>query len=81
MNVFISQIEHIKKIDDIKKPIIEAIYQNNKYIVELYEKFQKNKSILNKKSLYVVYKKIQENPEINVNNTKSNKEDKKNFNP
>lgn len=76
MNVFISQIEHIKKIDDIKKPIIEAIYQNNKYIMELYEKFQKNKSILNKKSLYVVYKKIQENPEINVNNTKSNKEDK-----
>ena len=75
MNVFISQIEHIKKIDEIKKPIIEAIYQNNKYIMELYEKFQKNKSILNKKSLYDVYKKIQENPEIKEN-TKSNKDDK-----
>ena len=75
MNVFISQIEHIKKIDEIKKPIIEAIYQNNKYIMELYEKFQKNKSILNKKSLYDVFKKIQENPEIKEN-TKSNKDDK-----
>ena len=75
MNVFISQIEHIKKIDEIKKPIIEAIYQNNKYIMELYEKFQKNKSILNKKSLYDVYKKIQENPEIKET-TKSNKDDK-----
>jgi hypothetical protein len=44
--------------------------------MELYEKFQKNKSILNKKSLYDVYKKIQENPEIKVNNTKSSKDDK-----
>ena len=79
MNIFISQIEHIKKIDEIKKPIIEAIYQNNKYIMELYEKFQKNKSILNKKSLYDVYKKIQENPEEkenNNNNNDSNKDDK-----
>ena len=68
MNAFISQIEHIKKIDDIKKPLIEAIHRNNIYIMELYEKFQKNKSILNKKSLYDVYKKIKENPEVEMNN-------------
>ena len=65
--LFISQIEHIKKVEEIKKPIIEAIHKNNKYIMELFEKFQKNKFILNKKSLYDVYNKIKENPESNNN--------------
>ena len=41
LNQFISQIEHMKKIDDIKKTIIEAIHSNNKYIMDLFEKFQK----------------------------------------
>ena len=31
--------------------------------MELFEKFQKNKSILNKKSLYEVFTKIKENPD------------------
>ena len=63
LNQFIQQIEHLKKIDDIKKPIIEAIKKNNKYIMELFQKFQKNKFCLNPKSLYAVYKQIKENPE------------------
>ena len=73
IGAFISQIEHIKKIDEIKKPIIEAIHRNNKYIMELYEKFQKNKSILNKKSLYDVYNKIKANPESTENTGEKNK--------
>ena len=73
MNAFISQIEHIKKIDEIKKPILEAINKNNKYIMELYEKFQKNKSILNKKSLYDVYNKIKANPDSGNNGGGNNK--------
>ena len=71
ISAFISQIEHIKKIDEIKTTIIEAIHRNNKYIMELYEKFQKNKSILNKKSLYDVYNKIKANPD-SMNNTGEN---------
>ena len=63
INAFISQIEHIKKIDEIKTTIIDAVHKNNKYIMELFEKFQKNKSILNKKSLYEVFTKIKENPD------------------
>jgi hypothetical protein len=39
--------------------------------MELYEKFQKNKSILNKKSLYDVYNKIKANPD-SMNNTGEN---------
>ena len=70
--LFISQIEHIKKVEEIKKPIIEAIHRNNKYIMELFEKFQKNKFILNKKSLYDVYNKIKEDPESNNNNINNN---------
>ena len=73
IGAFISQIEHIKKIDEIKKPIIEAIHRNDKYIMELYEKFQKNKSILNKKSLYDVYNKIKANPESTENTGEKNK--------
>ena len=63
LNQFITTIEHLKKIDDIKKPIIEAIHTNNKYIMDLFQKFQKNKFNLNPKSLYAVYKQIQENPD------------------
>ena len=73
LNAFISQIEHIKKIDEIKKPIIEAINRNNKYIMELFEKFQKNKSILNKKSLYDAYNKIKANPDSETNANGNNK--------
>lgn len=36
--------------------------------MELYEKFQKNKYVLNERSLYDVYKKIKENPEVEMNN-------------
>ena len=72
LTAFISQIEHIKKIDEIKQPIIEAINRNNKYIMELYEKFQKNKSILNKKSLYDVFNKIKANPDSGNGNTGEN---------
>ena len=72
LSAFISQIEHIKKIEEIKKPIIEAINKNNKYIMELFEKFQKNKSILNKKSLYDVYNKIKSDPDSGNNNTGEN---------
>ena len=64
LNQFIQQIEHLKKIDDIKKPIIEAINNNNKYIMELFQKFQKNKFCLNPKSLYAVYKQIKDNPDV-----------------
>ena len=63
LNQFIAQIEHLKKIDDIKKTIIEAIYANNKYIMDLFQKFQKNKLNLNPKSLNAVYKQIIENPD------------------
>ena len=65
LNQFIQQIEHLKKIDDIKGTIIEAINNNNKYIMDLFQKFQKNKFCLNPKSLNAVYKQIKENPEIN----------------
>ena len=65
LNQFIQQIEHLKKIDDIKKPIIEAINNNNRYIMDLFQKFQKNKFNLNPKSLYAVYKQIKENPDTN----------------
>ena len=67
LNQFIQQIEHLKKIDDIKETIIEAINNNNKYIMDLFQKFQKNKFCLNPKSLNAVYKQIKENPEINNN--------------
>ena len=60
---FITQIEHMKKIDDIKKTIIDAIHSNNKYIMDLFEKFQKNKFNLNPKSLNAVYKQIKNNPD------------------
>ena len=73
MNAFISQIEHIKKIDEIKKPILEAIHRNDKYIMELFEKFQKNKSILNKKSLYDVFNKIKNSPQLILNNGENEK--------
>ena len=52
----------------ILKPIIEAIHRNNPFIMELYENLQKNKSILNKNTLYDIYKKIKENPEVEMNN-------------
>ncbi len=65
LNQFIAQIEHLKKIDDIKKTIIEAIHDNNKYIMDLFQKFQKNKLNLNPKSLNAVYKQIKENPDKN----------------
>jgi hypothetical protein len=64
MNQFISQIEHFKKIDNIKKTIIEAIQANNKYAMDLYQKFLKNKFNLNPKSLNDVYKQIIDNPDI-----------------
>ena len=67
LNQFIQQIEHLKKIDDIKETIINAIHNNNKYIMDLFEKFQKNKFCLNPKALNAVYKQIQENPEDNDN--------------
>ena len=63
LNQFITQIEHLKKIDDIKKTIIDAIHNNNKYVMDLFQKFQKNKFTLNPKSLYSVYKQIKDNPE------------------
>ena len=63
---FITQIEHMKKIDDIKKTIIDAINSNNKYIMDLFEKFQKNKFNLNPKSLNAVYKQIKDNPDTNT---------------
>ena len=63
LNQFIAQIEHLKKIDDIKKTIIEAIHANNKYVMDLFQKFQKNKLNLNPKSLNAVYKQIIENPD------------------
>ena len=62
---FITQIEHMKKIDDIKKTIIDAINSNNKYVMDLFEKFQKNKFNLNPKSLNAVYKQIKDNPDTN----------------
>ena len=65
LNQFITQIEHLKKIDDIKKTIIDAIHDNNKYVMDLFQKFQKNKFNLNPKSLYAVYKQIKDNPDIN----------------
>ena len=65
LNQFIAQIEHMKKIDDIKKTIIEAIHENNKYVMDLFQKFQKNKLNLNPKSLNAVYKQIKENPDTN----------------
>ena len=67
LNQFIQQIEHLKKIDDIKETIIEAINNNNKYIMDLFQKFQKNKFCLNPKSLNAVYKQIKENPDSNNN--------------
>ena len=72
LNQFIQQIEHLKKIDDIKETIIEAINNNNKYIMDLFQKFQKNKFCLNPKSLVAVYKQIKEDPESN-NQNKDNK--------
>ena len=72
LNQFIQQIEHLKKIDDIKSTIIEAINNNNKYIMDLFQKFQKNKFCLNPKSLVAVYKLIKENPE-SINQSKDNK--------
>ena len=63
LNQFITQIEHLKKIDDIKKTIIDAIHDNNKYVMDLFQKFQKNKFNLNPKSLYAVYKQIIDNPD------------------
>ena len=72
LNQFIQQIEHLKKIDDIKETIIEAINNNNKYIMDLFQKFQKNKFCLNPKSLAAVYKQIKEDPESN-NQNKDNK--------
>ena len=63
LNQFITQIEHMKKIDNIKKTIIDAIHSNNKYVMELFEKFQKNKFNLNPKSLNAVYKQIKDNPD------------------
>ena len=63
LNQFIQQIEHMKKIDDIKKTIIDAINSNNKYIMELFQKFQKNKFSLNPKALYAIHKQIKENPD------------------
>ena len=68
LNQFIQQIEHLKKIDDIKEAIIEAINNNNKYIMDLFQKFQKNKFCLNPKSLAAVYKQIKEDPESNNQN-------------
>ena len=65
LNQFITAIEHLKKIDDIKKPIIDAVRGNNKYTMELFQKFQKNKFSLNPKSLYTVYKNIKDNPDTN----------------
>ena len=65
LNQFIQQIEHMKKIDDIKKTIIDAINNNNKYIMELFQKFQKNKFSLNPKALYAIHKQIKENPDSN----------------
>ena len=65
LNQFITQIEHLKKIDDIKKDIIDAIHDNNKYVMDLFQKFQKNKFNLNPKSLYAVYKQIKDNPDTN----------------
>ena len=53
----------MKKIDNIKKTIIDAIHSNNKYIMDLFEKFQKNKFNLNPKSLNAVYKQIKDNPD------------------
>ena len=63
LNQFISQIEHFKKIDNIKKTIIEAVQANNKYAMDLYQKFLKNKFNLNPKSLNETYKQIIENPD------------------
>ena len=65
LNQFITQIEHLKKIDDIKNTIIDAIHANNKYVMDLFQKFQKNKFNLNPKSLYEVYKQIKDNPDTN----------------
>ena len=65
LNQFITQIEHLKKIDDIKNTIIDAIHANNKYVMDLFQKFQKNKFNLNPKSLYEVYKQIKDNPDSN----------------
>ncbi len=65
LNQFIQQIEHMKKIDDIKKTILDSINNNNKYIMDLFNKFQKNKLNLNPKSLLEVYKQIKENPDTN----------------
>ena len=65
LNQFITQIEHLKKIDDIKKTIIDAIHDNNKYVMDLFQKFQKNKFNLNPKSLYAVYNQIKDNPDTN----------------
>ena len=65
LNQFIQQIEHLKKIDDIKETIINAI-NNNKYAMDLFQKFQKNKFCLNPKSLNELYKQIKENPQTSA---------------
>ena len=66
LNQFIQQIEHLKKIDDIKETIINAINNNNKYAMDLFQKFQKNKFCLNPKSLNELYKQIKENPQASA---------------
>ena len=66
LNQFITQIQHLKKIDNIKKTIIDAIHDNNKYVMDLFQKFQKNKFNLNPKSLNEVYKQIKDNPDTNT---------------
>ena len=69
LNIFITQIEHLKKIDNIiKKTLIESIHSNNKYIMELFQKFQKNKFSLNPKSLNDVYKQIIDNSDKDSKN-------------
>ena len=45
--------------------------------MELFEKFQKNKSILNKKSLYDVFNKIKNSPQLILNNGENEKKEKK----
>ena len=57
----------MKKIDDIEKTIINFIHNNNKYIMDLFEKFQKKIFCLNPRELNAVYKQMQENPEDDDN--------------
>ena len=72
--IILSDENLLKFIEEDKIKDILSLFSNgrflaliNKYIMDLFQKFQKNKFCLSPKSLNAVYKQIKENPEINNN--------------